>query len=889
MVAGSERLRSLLDGKTPHQYITPLFWQHGESQEVLREEIAQMASVGVNGFILEARPFPEFLKDAWWETVEFVLREAKSRQLKVYVFDDIKFPSGFAAGKIRDLHPEYLKRYLREDHLDTVGPLPGAAFRLQPRLRDQEQLVRVIAVPVSADGAHFEIAAARDLTPVITSDNLLYWDVPSGRHRLFFFIRTRDGGERHTQDYLTPLLPEAVRAYIDAVYEPHYQHFAAYFGNTFAGFFSDEPRFGSAESYTATLGSQPPMSIPFSDCLLEQLSAAWNGDFSTLLPCLWYDGGKLTARARFVYMDTVSRLYGQNYTRQIGDWCRSHGVKSIGHLVEDNGAHTRLGYGAGHFFRASRGWDWAGMDIVLFQLLPEYSSGQCQTPFGLYDSDFYYWGLTKLASSESHLDRAKQGTTFCEAFGAYGWSEGLKLMKWLTNHVCARGVNHFVPHAFSPAAFPDPDCPPHFYARGHNPQWRYFVSWSAYAERLCHLLSDGLPRPSVAVLYHAEAEWTGGAYDPFEKVIKVLAQRQIDSNVVPIDTLLDPTTTIPTADGLRILDLNYAALIIPWAECLPESLLVKLNELGNAGIRILFLRELPQRGLVNDARATELLQALRNNPHIAVIQYENVVEQLIAAGCYDVLVETEEDTLRCYHYARPNEDVYFLLNESTVRSVDTVVRFRQSAPPLIYNPTDNMRFQPFIRPSSDTGSGIDIAIELEPGEAVFAIFSAETANIAKTLPPLPQRKQMVTMAKIAGPWKIGLATAEAFPVFSPASRLTGLGNVSGPDRMPGFSGTIRYETEFESPLLQDIRAFLDLGRVYEIADVSLNGNSLDVRIAPPYRWEITGKLRPGHNCLQVDITNTLAQSCGDNPFDGSVALEPSGLIGPVLLLALNYK
>lgn len=73
--------------------------------------------------------------------------------------------------------------------------------------------------------------------------------------------------------------------------------------------------------------------------------------------------------------------------------------------------------------------------------------------------------MTKLATSLGHLDPRKRGRTFCEIFGAYGWAEGLKLMKWLTDHMLVRGVNHFVPHAFSQKEFPDWDCPPHFYAR----------------------------------------------------------------------------------------------------------------------------------------------------------------------------------------------------------------------------------------------------------------------------------------------------------------------------------------------------------------------------------------------------------------------------------------
>ena len=90
-----------------------------------------------------------------------------------------------------------------------------------------------------------------------------------------------------------------------------------------------------------------------------------------------------------------------------------------------------------------------------------------------------------------------------------------------------RGVNHFVPHAFSQAAFPDPDCPPHFYARGHNPQYRFYHVLNRYTNRVSHLVSGGRHVASAAVLYHAEAEWSGAAM-PFQLPVKVLLQHQID-------------------------------------------------------------------------------------------------------------------------------------------------------------------------------------------------------------------------------------------------------------------------------------------------------------------------------------------------------------------------
>ncbi len=152
----------------------------------------------------------------------------------------------------------------------------------------------------------------------------------------------------------------------------------------------------------------------------------------------------------------------------------------------------------------------AGVDTIGGQILPQ--GEDCNVTNQLLGNrigEFYHYMLAKLASSAASIEPLKKGRSFCEIFGAYGWSAGLRLEKYLLDHCMVRGINHFVPHAFSAKEFPDPDCPPHFYAEGHNPQHRHFGSLMAYTNRLCELISDGKHIANVAVLYHGEAEWTG--------------------------------------------------------------------------------------------------------------------------------------------------------------------------------------------------------------------------------------------------------------------------------------------------------------------------------------------------------------------------------------------
>jgi hypothetical protein len=69
----------LLDRQPPSNYIAPLFWQHGESESVLREEIRKMREGGIGGCIVESRPHPDFMGPRWWHDLDVILDEARKQ------------------------------------------------------------------------------------------------------------------------------------------------------------------------------------------------------------------------------------------------------------------------------------------------------------------------------------------------------------------------------------------------------------------------------------------------------------------------------------------------------------------------------------------------------------------------------------------------------------------------------------------------------------------------------------------------------------------------------------------------------------------------------------------------------------------------------------------
>ena len=229
-----------------------------------------------------------------------------------------------------------------------------------------------------------------------------------------------------------------------------------------------------------------------------------------MLARLWYDfEDNSHIKARECFMNIISKRASDAFGKRIGDWCQSHGVMYIGHVIEDNGAHRSTGYGLGHFFRSVEGQHMSGVDIVLHQLMPGLTevSSAGSTSYREMDNKLYHYVLGKLASSSAHIDPKKQGRAMCELFGAFGWAEDTGFMKYLIDHFMLRGINYYVPHAFSPKK-DDTDCPPNFYNTGKNPQFKYFGMLMDYINRMCALTDGATHIPTAAVIYDAEASWS---------------------------------------------------------------------------------------------------------------------------------------------------------------------------------------------------------------------------------------------------------------------------------------------------------------------------------------------------------------------------------------------
>lgn len=849
-------------------YILPFLWLHGEPQERIYEEIMAIKNSGISEFCAESRPYQNFCKEQWWEDFGFILKTAKELDMKVWLLDDRAFPTGYANGWLEDESRAHLRKVLiRERQADVKGPLKNVTVTVSPWLNPGigEEVISVIAYKRVGEPEIFDPASAIDLTPTL-HDGAVYFDVPEGTWRVCTLIRTNprfNNPNNRFAYYIDMLSKESCKSQIDAVYQPHYDHFKEYFGTTFMGFFSDEPGFLELLGTYQHKPGKDRMYQPFAwrddmPELIAKSAGITPEEARLLVPSLWEDLSEKTATFRMHYMETVSKLYAENFCWQIGDWCREHGVMYIGHVIEDLNAHMRMGYGAANFFRALDGQDMGGMDIVLMQDVPGFTTEIHRasiSDMGVSVPAFYHYTLPKLASSHSHIQPLKKGRAMCEIYGAFGWAEGLTYMKQLTDQMLVNGINHYVPHAFTPKE-DDPDCPPHFYNGGKNTQYPLFKNLMEYMGRTSHILCGGLHKASVAVFYNAEGEWSSGKNELFQYVCAALSRGLIDFDIIPYDYLEEAQVK----DGKLVINgEDYGALIVSESEILPYNRLECFARLKEEGFPIIFTGSLPEKS----AEGKEISALLEG---FEVTETENLAAFLREKGLYEISADGGAENLQFYHIKRDSEDIYMFSSDETTGKIDTWLTLPNRGEFLVYDAWGNKAYR------GETQGG-KLHLVLEKGNAIIIAFGSE---IPEGTPEFlyEKEKQPVDIK-----FDIYVKEAEKGDTeFKLYAENSGLIDISAPDRLPHFSGEVLYKGKFNSVPGFNV---LDLGEVGETAEVKLNGVPVGVRVNSPYKFSISSA-KEGENELEILVRSNPGHLRRDR-LSSFIWIPPTGILGDISL------
>lgn len=871
----NNKIEKLLHNKGDN-YIFPFFWLHGEEETTLREYMKAIDESNIKAVCVESRPHPDYCGPKWWADMDIILDEARKRNMKVWILDDSHFPTGYANGAMEHQPDERRRQSIccriyqctgkealtisRKEILHPDEFIPSQIEQMlcekESRSFDDDRLLGVFAIRMDEKENGFLKEAYRiSLIEHIKNDELC-WKIPEGNWNVYVLHLSRNRG--YHRNYINMMDASSCKVLLDAVYEPHYAHYKDDFGKTIAGFFSDEPELGNGHMFEQGVIFGDDTDFPWSTELEEILKAALGTDFAQKLTLLWENEADADekAKVRYLYMDAVTKLVEKDFSWQLGTWCRERGVKYIGHLIEDNNQHARTGSSLGHFYRGLAGQDMSGIDDIGGQVLPQGEDlDYDKNIFNRRIGEFYHYMLGKLASSAAAIEPWKHGDSMCEIFGAYGWSEGVRLEKYLIDHFLVRGINHYVPHAFSAKEFPDPDCPPHFYAHGNNPQYRHFGSLMAYTNRVCELISDGRHVAPAAILYHGEGEWTGDCMFS-HKVGHVLADAQIEYDYIPQDVFANPETFQLTVDKgmLKIHTQEYKVFLIPATQYVTKAFAEYVNKMEQAGILILFVDAYPT-GICDIEDAFEIASLIANMEKCRIVKLDDIVPMLWEEKIADITIAPANNRIRYYHYEhKDGATVYLFVNEGT-KVYKGRVELVDDRSCYIYNAWENCLEEAEY-------DGMALSIELEPLKSRIVLFDTTGTHMEE----VAKYKKIAVKPEgnavdFTGEWKRSICRSVEYPDFN-AEKI-----ISLPDTLeqeePKFSGFVRYENTFDVSEYEKV--VLEISDAQEGVEVFVNTKNLGIQIVPPFLYDITQAVQPGKNRMVIEVATTLEREMGDKP------------------------
>ena len=325
----------------------PLFWLHGDdSKDRLEMYVGKVAEGGNGAFTTESRPHNDWLGQGWWRDLGICLDAAKKQNLQLWIFDEKWWPSQAVAGKVP---PRYAAKRLEAVVTELDGP---RSFEAEGY--DGERYVATVAGQVNAEDK-IEGNTLVDLAPNILQGKLR-WEAPVGKWRIIKFTHKQApglmqvGGSQLSVDGASK---DCVDWFLQTVYQPHFDHYRADFGQTIRGFFYDEPE------TPGDWGTE-----------LNRVLAEWKVDWKKAYVAYKFQlAGEEQVAARYQYLDALAEAWGRTMYGGVAAWCRQHGVKSIGHFMEHANLYQNLEFSAGDMMRLQGYSDMGAIDAVFDQFV----------------------------------------------------------------------------------------------------------------------------------------------------------------------------------------------------------------------------------------------------------------------------------------------------------------------------------------------------------------------------------------------------------------------------------------------------------------------------------------------------------------------------------------
>jgi hypothetical protein len=545
----------------PGYGVVPFYWWVGDTltKQRISWELEQLRGVPIMGFQInyahDARrdPYPSdppLFSKAWWELFRWFQGEAKRQGAAVSLSDYIlaRPGAGYWLDEIIKEDPTLRGRVLRHVTRNVSGP-SDVSWNLP------DGLLSVVAYRLG--NGVVQSGGAVDLRGHVGS-GVLRWKAPAGTWKLVAV----------SQEVVVWSIDPMNRLAGKKVVEKFFRRFEnccpGESGKGLNCFFSDELQLGiNAEWINGTL---------WTDRMAEEFRRRKGYDVTPELPALFMDIGPRTPKVRLDYRDVMTSLGEEGYFRPLFQWNYEHGML----FGSDHGGRGRMVTEFGDYFRTQRWMLGAGhqQESLAIDAL-----------------------MAKVNSSINHLYQRPR--TWLEGYHSSRWGCSSANMTDLTFRSYVLGDNLLGVHGLyytTHGGFWEWAPPCNFF---RMPYWPHMKEFFRMVERLSYLLSQGVHRCDVAVMYPAAPIEAG-----------ICSEQAVATAFRTGDLLFGPACAKPISDfdymdfqslerakiaqrRLHVSGEAYRVLVLPAMSAVRHSTMQKALDFYRAGGMVIAIGLLP--------------------------------------------------------------------------------------------------------------------------------------------------------------------------------------------------------------------------------------------------------------------------------------------------------
>ena len=895
------------------------WWWNGdkvEAKELIRE-LHLLKDAGIGGVEINPISFPRgaedvgkksltWLSNEWIDMLQVVFDEAK----KLNMTCDLIVGSGWPFGA------ETLERTERAQVMILYAkPLEGNSVfetsqfnifkEVDPGVTDPNpsrtcELVSLKLVPDPVDN----LSQAIDLSSKI-KDEIIRVNVPEGNHVFYALVRydsfasVINGAPGAAGPILNHMDEKAVYKYLrhmsDTIQKktgPLSQHLRAFFTDSMelegCNWTAD-----FAEEFEKRRGYELMPWLPFIMFKVGRLGAVVDDKYGAKKTPKFEEE---TRRVRFDFELTKAELYYERFTKVYLRWCKELNVKS-----------RAQAYGRGFFpLESSLGYD-----------IPEgesWTTNWLRHKIGeeMGDEDYRrgrgYTMINKYVSSAAHL-MGKRLISAEEMTNTYlVFNTTLELLKIGSDMSAISGTTHSIWHGFnySPLEAPFPGWIQYgSYYNENNTWWPYFKYLNNYRARLSSQLQHADMCTDIALLPANYDMWgeMGVQTDPFPEKLNIPYTSLIWEAIHKTGGGADYVTEVILKEAivkngkLCYGKKKYGTLfLIEVTSTTPETL-SKLYDFVSTGGRVFCIGKYPEKslGLKNyqerDREILEWCDKLRQKYSDRFIllekpsdgKYLEWYQQILTRYSlpnYVTISQPDRFLLHNRYKADDKSDLFLFVNAHMHESRQTELKF----------PLEIIKGRQAWIWDLDTGKKYKIRLnngtfylDMGPAETFLIVFNKERrGNEWKQLPRTGSNMKTIDN------WSVELR--HACENWTKTMKMSILQDLKETDFV-NFMGDVVYRTKIQ--VLNPKQVVLNLGKVWGISELYVNGKSCGVKWYGNRIYDLSGLVNKGENEIEVRVTTIMGnyvRTLKDNKmaqkFIGGRREQPiqsMGMLGPVTL------